>query len=101
MHTQTLTDHIAESRTMKAERIAQTLIDHGVDASQAAHLSIPERRGYEALAGVRLGSALTWREAVDMLARSARTPCPFCGHGDPDGVVGPPQPFGHEGPCSR
>lgn len=100
MDTRTLQDHINTTRALKAERIAATLRRSGLTAVEAAHLTIAERRGYEVQADVRLGSALTWRLVVDMLAGSVRVPCPTCGHGDPEGVFGPVREYGHEGPCS-
>jgi hypothetical protein len=94
---------IAAARPWKAARIATSLRGIQCPPSEAVRFTAPDRRMAEAVAGVRPASAATWRLAIEMLAQShrARSRCPGCGHGDPDGVEGPPLPFGHEGPCNR
>lgn len=101
MTSPTLDMKITQMRTVKAERIVRSLQGDRFTPTDAARLSESARRAVERSAGVRIGSRETWQVAVDMLARSARVTCQFCGMGDPEGVVGPPQPYGHAGPCSK
>ena len=95
---------VADRRAQKADQIARRMIDRGITAAQAARLTEDERREIEVAAGVkRPGSDRTWRVVVEMLAGSHMPGalCMTCGIGDPDGVPGPPKPYGHEGPCAR
>lgn len=97
---------VAEKRAHKADRIARRLAVIGMDAPTAARLTEEQRREVEAAAGIdakHKGSDQTWRSVVDMLAGSHKPGalCLTCGHGDPEGIDGPPQPFGHDGPCSK
>jgi hypothetical protein len=88
-------------RTMKAARLVGALQERSLTPAEAAHMTQAARRAIERSAGVRIGSAQTWRTAVDMLAGSARVKCPTCGLGDPDGTYGPIKAYGHSGPCAR
>jgi hypothetical protein len=83
--------------------IASHLLGLSATADDVAHFNDDDRRMAEKSAGTRKGSDDTWRMVIEMLAAShrGRALCPFCGHGDPEGVAAPPQPFGHPGPCSR
>lgn len=101
MSTPALDIKIDHLRTIKAERIAGSLREANLSAADAARLTAAARRGVEQAAGVRIGSRHTWQIAVDMLAKSARVLCPYCGQGDPQGVPGPPKTYGHEGSCAR
>lgn len=94
---------IAKHRANKADRIARQCISEGLTAGQAAHLPDAERRAVETRAGTRAGSDQTWRSVVEMLAGSTMPGalCLTCGIGDPEGVPGPPKPFGHEGRCAQ
>lgn len=95
---------VAEARRRKAAQIAGVLVDMGATADDVAHFTDADKRMAEQAAHVRnRGSDATWRIVTEMIAESARgrALCPFCGHGDPEGVPGPPQPFGHAGPCSQ
>jgi hypothetical protein len=96
-------ERIAEGRARKALAIVNTCLLRGLDADAAAHLTDAQRREVEQQAGVRKGSEATWRQAIGMLAGSSQPEalCPFCGHGDPEGVPGPPKPFRHDGPCAQ
>lgn len=97
------TAHAAEARALKAYAIATMLLRAGATADTVAHLTEPQRRTAERAAGTRRGSDATWRIVAEMVARSERerARCPFCGLGDPEGVVGPRQAVGHAGPCSK
>ena len=101
----TMTPEIAAqidvARVDKAARLAHAMTSDGLTATDAARMAADARRAVEAHAGVRIGSAATWRTALDILAGSVRVDCPTCGHGDPDGAIGPVKPYGHTGPCAR
>lgn len=95
---------VAEKRARKAGQIARALAARGVTADEAVRLTDDERREVEVAAGIKnRGSDRTWRSVVEMLAGSAMPGalCLTCGIGDPDGVEGPPKPWGHQGPCAR
>lgn len=94
---------VTPQRTAKANRLADVLRKIGATADDVAHFTEDDRRDAEAAAAVRKGSNATWRLTTEMLAGSANPNalCPFCGHGDPEGVPGPRKPWGHEGTCSR
>lgn len=95
--------HVDErKRTLKAAKIADCLRLLGVTATQAIELEPKDRRMAERAAGVsNRGSEETWRRVIGMLAGSAQVLCPYCGHGDPQGGLGPPLPYGHEEPCNQ
>lgn len=106
MTTSTATEppFVHEARIRKAAQIAGVLIGWGATADIVARFTDGDRRATERVAGVRnRGSDDTWRIVVEMVAGSARERalCPFCGHGDPEGVPGPRQSLGHDGPCSQ
>lgn len=90
-------------RALKAAQLAVSLRTRDIALVTVARFTPADRRAAEKFAGVRKSSEATWRQAIDMLAGSAHTHarCPFCGHGDPEGIPGPPKPFGHAGPCSK
>lgn len=93
-----------ERRTLKAAQLAASLHRRGFTAADVARFTTPQRRDAEKGALLaRKASEDTWRQVLDMLAGSShsRALCPFCGHGNPDGIDGPPQPFLHDGPCSK
>jgi len=95
---------VAEKRARKADQIARHLAAGGVTAAQAVRFTEDQRREHEVAAGIKhKGSDTTWRSVIEMLAGShaPEARCLTCGLGDPEGVDGPPQPFGHDGPCSR
>lgn len=95
---------VAPQRVAKAEKIVRVLRDGlGMSADEAARLTPRQRHETEIVAGVRKGSQKTWTLVVEMLAGShmPNAVCPTCGHGDPDGVPGPPKPYGHEGRCAQ
>lgn len=91
------------ARRNKAFALYLRLSGTGVTADAAAHFTDADWNGAAAAANVRAPSLLTRRIVVEMLAASERerSRCPFCGLGDPDGVPGPRQAVGHDGPCSR
>lgn len=91
-------------RTLKAAQLAASLHRRGFTATDVGRFDVPQRRAEEKAAELaRRASEETWRQALDMLAGSTHSHalCPFCGHGNPDGIEGPPQPFLHDGPCSK
>lgn len=94
---------VADARARKAAQIAAVLIDMGATAADVVAFTDADRRMAEAQARTRRGSDDTWRVVAEMLAGSARqrSLCPFCHHGDPEGLPGPRKPLGHPGPCAR
>lgn len=95
---------VAEKRARKAALLAGHCVLMGIDADAAARLSDDERREVEVAGGVKhKGSDRTWRSVVEMLAGSTMPGalCLTCGLGDPEGVDGPPKPYGHQGPCAK
>lgn len=96
-------ERAAESRRVKAGRLAHVLRERGDTVVAVAHFGRTERKVVEQAAGTRKASDATWRIVVEMLAHSARERalCTTCGLGDPEGEPGPRKPAGHEGRCSR
>jgi hypothetical protein len=94
---------VREQRARKAERLVTALRISGKTVNDVVHLSLDERRAVEADAAIRKGSPKTWRLVADMMAGSTNPDalCPTCGIGDPEGVDGPPKPYGHRGACAR
>lgn len=103
MATDTEPWYVGHQRAAKASRIAESLRALRATADDVAHFTDEDRRMAEASVSVRRGSQATWRLVTEMLAGSSNPDalCPTCGRGDPEGVVGPRQRFGHEGLCSR
>lgn len=102
MTTQTSTKEptwVASQRVYKAAEFAQKLKALGVTADDAARFTPDDRKMAEKATGIGRRSDATWLLTASMLAGSAQVDCPFCGHGDPQGVPGPPLPYGHEEPC--
>lgn len=92
----------AESRRVKAGRLARSLRNREIGAALAAHYTVDARREAARIAGTRPPSDDTWRVVVEMLAASgrARSCCVTCGLGDPEGEPGAPKAAGHLGRCS-
>lgn len=90
---------VAEKRVYKAAQFADLLRRLGVTADDIAHFTDADRKMAEKATGLGRRSSATWMLTVSMLAGSAQVDCPFCGHGDPQGVPGPPLPYGHDEPC--
>lgn len=95
--------YVEFARARKAAQLVDVLLSMGATAQDVAEFTDPDRRMTEAVAGTRKGSDKTWRVVIEMLAGSARrrSLCPFCGHGNPLGGVGPPLMVGHDGECNR
>lgn len=93
------------ARQRKAFAIYARLSAIGVTADQAAHFDDAAWKGAAEAAQQRPPgkNGQTKRIVVEMLAASERERalCPWCSLGDPEGVTGPRQPAGHDGPCSR
>lgn len=88
---------VAPKRVLKAAEFAAALRRLGVTADDAAHFTDQDRRAAEKGTGIGKRSDATWLLTASMLAGSAQVDCPFCGHGNPLGIPGPPLPYGHEG----
>lgn len=88
---------VAPKRVLKAAGFAAALRQLGVTADDIAHFTEQDRKDAEKATGIGKRSDETWRLTASMLAGSAQVDCPFCGHGNPNGVPGPPLPYGHEG----
>jgi hypothetical protein len=92
---------VAQQRVYKAAQFAEALRRLGVTADDVAHFTDKDRRMAEKATRIGRRSDETWLLTASMLAGSARVDCPFCNHGDPLGVPGPPKLYGHTDPCSR
>lgn len=94
---------VPEQRAAKADKIATALRGFGATAGDVVYFGEDERREAEAAAAVRKGSDATWTLVVDMLAGSRRPDarCPTCGLGDPEGEIGPPKAYQHDGKCTQ
>lgn len=90
---------VAPKRALKAAEFAGQLRRLGVTADDVAHFTADDRKMAEKATGIGRRSDETWLLTASMLAGSAQVDCPFCGHGDPQGVPGPPLPYGHDEPC--
>lgn len=96
--------YVDGQRTIKAARIADCLNRLGVTAAHAVEFDQKDRRMAEKAAGItNRGSNETWLRVIKMLAGSAQPDalCPFCGHGNPLGGIGPPLPYNHSGECNQ
>lgn len=90
---------VAPKRVLKAAEFAEALRRLGVTADDAAHFTDQDRKDAEKATRIGQRSPETWRITLDMLAGSAQVDCPFCGHGSPLGIPGPPMQYGHDGEC--
>lgn len=101
MATRTSTEpsYVAEQRVRKAADFAVALRRLGVTPDDVARFTEADRRMAEDATGIGKRSDKTWDLTIGMLAGSAQVTCPYCYHGDPQGVPGPPLPFQHDGPC--
>lgn len=90
---------VAQQRVYKAAQFAEQLRRLGITADDVARFTAADRKMAEKATGIGRRSDATWLMTASMLAGSAQVECPFCGHGDPRGIPGPPLQYGHDGAC--